>query len=122
MSNLKNEYITKVKNKLDIPSKYKDKLLENLEESVDEYLQKNSNCTYEDIEETFGTVDEIAESLYDSIDREEIAKKIKFKKIILLGIIGVLIIFVISFVIYVSYLEKLKQEIPVYVVEEIVEQ
>ena len=121
MNNLKNQYISNIKRNLKITTKYKKEFLQNLENSVEEYTNENPTASYQDIEETFGSVEDIIESYYESMEKEEILKKIRLKKIIFAGIISVLIIFIISSVIYVSYLENSKLDIPVYSSEKVIE-
>ncbi len=121
MNNLKNEYISNIKRNLKVPTKYKKDFLQNLENSVEEYINENPTSSYKDIEEAFGSVEDIIESFYESMEKEEILKKIRLKKIIFIGIISVLIMLVVSSMVYASYLENLKGDIPVYKTENIIE-
>lgn len=47
-------YISEVKKKIKISSKYKREFLETLNSNLDIYLEGNPNATYEDIENDFG--------------------------------------------------------------------
>lgn len=118
MMKSKSIYISEVKKKIKISSKYKKEFLETLNSNLDIYLEYNPNATYKDIENDFGKVDDIIKSYYDSIDDEEIINRLKNKKIV---IISVIIFLVMILSIYIKYFYDFGKAVPAYSVEEVTE-
>lgn len=118
MMKSKSIYISEVKKKIKISSKYKKEFLETLNSNLDIYLEDNPSATYEDIENDFGKVDDVVQSYYDSIESKEIVKRLKTKMIITISII---IFLVIVLVVYIKHFYDFSKDVPAYSVEEVTE-
>ncbi len=95
----------------------KKKAIENLKNSVNNFVAENPDCTAEDIFNRFGTAQEIAESFAFDVNPKNIKNKISIKKAV---IIALSLIVAIVFCFYGFFLIKEMLDQSGYYVDEIV--
>lgn len=94
------QYIRKVKQRIRCPKKVRSNFIDTLTESVEDYINENPDCTDKDIEEYFGTPDEVALEFMKNIKSEELERYLTLQKrlklLIVVIILAILIVFCIS--------------------------
>ena len=95
MSNDIKKYIKYVKKIIPIHSKDKKKFIQLLTQKIIEFSNEHDSCSYQDIVDEFGSPNEVAGSYIETLDSDEIIKKLNKKKIINI-FISVIIILCIS--------------------------
>lgn len=102
-------YLQEIYKKLHISDKEKKAFLRYLKSDIYQFREDNPNITMADIYERFGTPDEVAENYYESIDTEDIQKKLSNKRLnrsaILLAVFLIAVIAVIWILLAVTYEE-----------------
>ena len=89
------KYIKYVKKIIPFYSKDKKEFLKLLTQKIIEFSNTQPNCTYQNIIDEFGSPNEVAGSYIETLDSDEIIKKLNKKKIINI-FISVIIILCIS--------------------------
>ena len=88
------KYIKYVKKIIPFYSKDKKEFLKLLTQKIIEFSNTQPNCTYQNIIDEFGSPNEVAGSYIESLENDEIIKKLNKKKIIaLFFIVGGIIIY-----------------------------
>ena len=95
MSNDIKKYIKYVKKIISIHSKDKKEFIQLLTQKIIEFSNEHDSCSYQDIVDEFGSPNEVAGSYIETLDSDEIIKKLNKKKIINF-FISVIIILCIS--------------------------
>ena len=95
MSNDIKKYIKYVKKIIPIHSKDKKEFIQLLTQKIIEFSNEHDSCSYQDIVDEFGSPNEVAGSYIETLDSDEIIKKLNKKKIINI-FISVIIILCIS--------------------------
>ena len=95
MSNDIKKYIKYVKKIIPIHSKDKKEFIQLLTQKIIEFSNTQPNCTYQNIIDEFGSPNEVAGSYIETLNSDEIIKKLNKKKIINI-FISVIIILCIS--------------------------
>ena len=95
MSNDIKKYIKYVKKIIPIHSKDKKEFIQLLTQKIIEFSNEHDSCSYQDIVDEFGRPNEVAGSYIETLDSDEIIKKLNKKKIINI-FISVIIILCIS--------------------------
>lgn len=102
-------YLQEIYRKLHISDEEKKAFLRYLKSDIYQFREDNPNITMADIYERFGTPDEVAENYYESIDTEDIQKKLSNKRLnrsaILLAVFLIAVIAVIWILLAVTYEE-----------------
>lgn len=89
LKNYKNE----IKDMLPFSNEVTKKLLDDLQNGIDDYIENNDVTSFDEIIEHFGKPDEVAEDLKNITDAQVFKRKIDFKKIIIsFAVIVILII------------------------------
>lgn len=100
---LKN-YFKQIKLLLPIYSKEEKIFINDLKKVIDEYIESNPNCTYEEILERFETPADVAYNYISCLDQHELCKRISLRKIIkkaiIIAVIAVIITCSIRIVLY----------------------
>ena len=95
MSNDIKKYIKYVKKIIPIYSKDKKEFIQLLTQKIIEFSNEHDSCSYQDIVDEFGSPNEVAGSYIETLNSDEIIKKLNKKKIINI-FISVIIILCIS--------------------------
>ena len=95
MSNDIKKYIKYVKKIISIHSKDKKEFIQLLTQKIIEFSNEHDSCSYQDIVDEFGSPNEVAGSYIETLNSDEIIKKLNKKKIINI-FISVIIILCIS--------------------------
>ena len=95
MSNDIKKYIKYVKKIIPIHSKDKKEFIQLLTQKIIEFSNEHDSCSYQDIVDEFCSHNEVAGSYIETLDSDEIIKKLNKKKIINI-FISVIIILCIS--------------------------
>ena len=95
MSNDIKKYIKYVKKIIPIHSKDKKEFIQLLTQKIIEFSNEHDSCSYQDIVDEFGSPNEVAGSYIETLNSDEIIKKLNKKKIINI-FISVIIILCIS--------------------------
>lgn len=95
MSNDIKKYIKYVKKIIPIHSKDKKEFIQLLTQKIIEFSNEHDSCSYQDIVDKFGSPNEVAASYIETLNSDEIIKKLNKKKIINI-FISVIIILCIS--------------------------
>ena len=95
MNNDIKKYIKYVKKIISIHSKDKKEFIQLLTQKIIEFSNEHDSCSYQDIVDEFGSPNEVAGSYIETLDSDEIIKKLNKKKIINI-FISVIIILCIS--------------------------
>ena len=95
MSNDRKKYIKYVKKIIPIHSKDKKEFIQLLTQKIIEFSNEHDSCSYQDIVDEFGSPNEVAGSYIETLNSDEIIKKLNKKKIINI-FISVIIILCIS--------------------------
>ena len=82
MSNDIKKYIKYVKKIISIHSKDKKEFIQLLTQKIIEFSNEHDSCSYQDIVDEFGSPNEVAGSYIETLDSDEIIKKLNKKKII----------------------------------------
>lgn len=116
MKSINENYISNVKKAIKHIDKNSEKLIRNLKNEVDIFISGHPDTTYNDLITTFGSPDEIAESVYHNMDTKEIKKQKKLKSYIIIAIVIVVLIIAICIIHYYSQLNK---DLPSYTIDNI---
>ena len=88
------KYIKYVKKIIPFYSKDKKEFLKLLTQKIIEFSNEHDSCSYQDIVDEFGSPNEVAGSYIETLNSDEIIKKLNKKKIIaLFFIVGGIIIY-----------------------------
>lgn len=103
------QYFKQIKLLLPIYSKEEKIFINDLKKSIDEYIESNPNCTYEEILERFETPADVAYKYISCLDQHELCKRISLRKTIKKTVIAIIIISLITcsiniFLHYLSYI------------------
>ena len=79
MKELKNYYLS-IQKELILGGTEKKKLMRDIRNAVESYLQENPDATVEDITAHFGTPQEISATYLEEMPSQELQKKLKIKK------------------------------------------
>jgi len=113
-------YIKSVKKKLPIPGKMAKKLLGDLGNSVDEYIQSNPSVSMDEIVKRFGEPESIANEYISALDQEKLKEEIKksrfIKRAVLIVSAVLITAIIVTFAIIISQSES---DAPYYVYESI---
>ena len=82
MSNDIKKYIKYVKKIISIHSKDKKEFIQLLTQKIIEFSNEHDSCSYQDIVDEFGSPNEVAGSYIETLNSDEIIKKLNKKKII----------------------------------------
>ena len=104
------QYFKEIKLLLPIYSKEEKIFINDLRKSVDEYIESNPNCTYEEILERFEEPADVVFNYISCLDQHELCKKISLRKTIKRAIIIIVLTAIATCSIriifhYISYLE-----------------
>ncbi|MCI5687624.1 MAG: DUF6120 family protein [Emergencia sp.] len=104
------QYFKQIKLLLPIYSKEEKIFINDLKKVIDEYIESNPNCTYEEILERFEEPTDVVFNYISCLDQHELCKKISLRKIIKRAIIIVVLAAIVTCSIriilyYDSYLE-----------------
>ena len=117
---VKKHYILNLQKSINNTSRFSKQFINTLDKSINNYLAENPNASYSDLEKTFGTIDEVTESYYDSLNSKEIKSQISHKKKLFISYLSIVIIIgIICAVIYGNYYHNLNKDLPAYSVDEI---
>lgn len=90
-----NHYINNIKNGLICSSKEKKKLMRDLKESIDDYMDCNDVNEIEQIYAQFGSVEDIVTSTNAMVNSKALKKAINWKKTVVLAVIAMIALFAI---------------------------
>lgn len=86
-------YMNEIKDRLPFSNGVTKKLLDDLQNGIDDYIENNDVTSFDEILDHFGKPDEVAEDLKNITDAQVIKRKINLKKIIVaFAVVVVLII------------------------------
>ena len=86
------KYKRHVKANLLCSTKMSKQFLSDLSDSIDNYIEENNITQFADVQNHFGSPEQIARSFLAETDISLISKKVKLKQIILLAVIAALLI------------------------------
>ena len=114
------QYISNLQKSINNSSRLSKQFINALNKSIINYLTENPNASYSDLEKTFGTIDEVTESYYDSLNSGEIKSQISHKKKLFICCLSTLVIIgIICVLIYGNYYHNLNKDLPSYTIDEI---
>ncbi|WP_448901823.1 DUF6120 family protein [Eubacterium sp.] len=114
------QYISNLQKSIKNSSRLTKQFINALNKSISNYLTENPNASYYDLEKTFGTIDEVTESYYDSLNSDEIRGQISHKKKLFICCLSTLVIIgIICGLIYGNYYYNLNKDLPSYSIDEI---
>lgn len=97
-------YIRKCKNCFPVYGKEERKFIKRLKQELDKYMSENTDVTYHQLEEQFGTPIDVIKSYYDSLeDENRLVDRACFSKYFK-RIFAMIIIILVSFLVYRSTL------------------
>ena len=96
MNNDIKKYIKYVKKIISIHSKDKKEFIQLLTQKIIEFSNEHDSCSYQDIVDEFGSPNEVAGSYIETLDSDEIIKKLNKKKIIALAMSAVMAVGMIA--------------------------
>ena len=94
MSNDIKKYIKYVKKIIPIHSKDKKEFIQLLTQKIIEFSNEHDSCSYQDIVDEFGSPNEVAGSYIETLNSDEIIKKLNKKKIINIFISVIIILYI----------------------------
>lgn len=95
MIDIKKQYFREIKKNLSCCAKQKKDYLEEMDSSVEYFLQQNPEATIQDLYAMFGDPHTIAESFLEHGDPEQLSRKLSTKRRIVIGVIAVVSILAI---------------------------
>lgn len=108
MTDIKKQYFRKIKKNLSCCAKKKKDYLEEMDSSVEYFLQQNPEATIQDLYVTFGDPHTIADSFLEHGDPEQLAHKLSTKRRIVIGVIAVVsILAIVLGIIFFSFADDL---------------
>ncbi len=91
---LAKKYLQQVKANIPYHTKCSKHVLQNLTLGIEEYALENPDFNLEQLIENFGSPEDIASTLLDDVDSENIVRSIKLKRKLFCAIVVLLILFV----------------------------
>lgn len=99
MNKIYQSYIKSVKKQLICKTAESKKMLRELKSEVEEFLQQNPNADTAQVEERFGTPEEIAKAYLSDTEPQNIKKAINIRKVLLAAVAIALAMLTITFII-----------------------
>lgn len=113
-------YFKQIKSLLPLYGKQERRFLENFKEDVEDYIERNQDATIDDVISEFGEATYIAASYIESLESEDLNKRLSLKKMFWYMILAVIVIAFAVFEAVLLYKEYLTAQDAYMVTEEII--